>query len=1102
MICDSKVNSINDLRDKSIIDENNVIIDMDAFNIYNDRLTEFAKTRYGVFDAIGSKFFAVQSRETKLLRGSTYYRDNIKKSYYIVPNDGLFNAVQETTIREEVEAEINDQIRDEAYGLDYGDEDPNVFNQTELPNETEFSETLNQKLQNTLQTLYPEIKVEYTNEPILPGEGLFNQRTSVRSQVYYKLKVADVLAKMGEPKETKRTRKYGEETAPERVTIRLNTKDKPNAEQNLRKTLSKKGVPNTEIDYVFKYMKANNINEISSSDLSIRLMTDYSLTVKLMNIEDNPYFSITTNTYAKRQRSDESDDVLGIARREDYSVTSIDIPSVKPNTSLRAHELVTTVNSIGWFRSDIVQDPNLISREGPIPAKIQRVQEVQSDHFQKARRNKSQLIVPTSKDKITDNVLNAFENKGFKNLPVGQMFKVKGIWFKITSPYNEITEERTVENLSNGRSIEMKGPALFNAIKKNNLGIVDEKGLNFLNLLAEDDRWVKFFIKSIMQNAAESGIDYVRFPSQDTIVNIESQGQVLTKQEAQQRGQDNLVGTANFYNNKLKDNITKLFGKDAVSYEDGSGLDWIQVRVNQARDLNAILLQQDKSRILGQANIKALSVLIDSSNQRQDTLPHEYAHHYISWFRNTPIVQDAIRKWGSEEALVQAIGEQAVTQEGEAWSWWKKFANFVLDIFKNFSNLSKQEIKNILTDAFLQRIDIETGKNITTETILSKINQKGITSFTDPTYSSTGEVVDVYNDGNNIGKFIISDNELSTIEPIALSTYFNFTPQKLELFKQLGSYYLNQGISLKSGPITVSNGPVWQDLFAQGSAFKVGDEFFYTDKDLDPYVKIIDVNEAGFQRSRAKEVASIIATRLARSLKVNYQMITPEEAKSILANRVIGYNGEAAFFFGGTAYFVGDNFNLETVLHEFSHPLLGAIRRENPELFEKLFSQLELTDEGQDLIAQVQSLYPELQNGSALFKEEVMAHALQKASLDQVNQEISSKGFLGFIQELLYHFKKVFRSIFPNKVEVSKLNVDTTLGELADMLLTKDFNYQTQLVTDEDVVMFGKFSIERADQLTKDISESSLQQLINSSYTTQLDLLRRAKRFKSKSKEY
>lgn len=368
--------------------------------------------------------------------------------------------------------------------------------------------------------------------------------------------------------------------------------------------------------------------------------------------------------------------------------------------------------------------------------------------------------------------------------------------------------------------------------------------------------------------------------------------------------------------------------------------------------------------------------------------------------------------------------------------------------------------------------------------------------------SDRGTVISIQKNGTPVGDFIELNNNLATIEPVQISGNYSNDGQKLELFKELGSYYLNQGTILKSGPITADNEKVWEDLFSQGNAYKIDNEYYYTERDLDPYVRIIDVNEAGFQKSRAKEIASILADKMARSLKINYAIITPEEAKDLLANRVIGYNGEAAFFFGNTAYFVGDNFNLETLLHEFSHPLLGAIRRENPQLFENLYNQLLSTDEGTELVQRIKSLYPELEDGSALFKEEVMAHALQKAALDKVNQKVASQGFLGFIQDLLYHFKKLLRSIFPNKIEVSKMNVDTTLGELADMLLTKDFSYQTELVTTEDVVMFGKFSIERADELSKDISESAIQQLINSNYDTQLDLLRRARKFKSKSKEY
>jgi hypothetical protein len=115
---------------------------------------------------------------------------------------------------------------------------------------------------------------------------------------------------------------------------------------------------------------------------------------------------------------------------------------------------------------------------------------------------------------------------------------------------------------------------------------------------------------------------------------------------------------------------------------------------------------KDNDNIIGEADIAAMSVLIDSVNQQQDTLPHEYAHHYIAWYKDTPIVQRAIELWGSEEKLVQAIGEQAVFQKGEAWSWWNRFTQFIYEL------LGKDQIKNALTDAFLRGVELAATKNL------------------------------------------------------------------------------------------------------------------------------------------------------------------------------------------------------------------------------------------------------------------------------------------------------------------------------------------------------------------------------------------------------
>jgi len=69
--------------------------------------------------------------------------------------------------------------------------------------------------------------------------------------------------------------------------------------------------------------------------------------------------------------------------------------------------------------------------------------------------------------------------------------------------------------------------------------------------------------------------------------------------------------------------------------------------INLSDDL-AILNQKERNQIIGQANFEAMSVLIHNAHQRQDTLPHEYAHHYVRWFKDTAIVQEGIKRFGSE----------------------------------------------------------------------------------------------------------------------------------------------------------------------------------------------------------------------------------------------------------------------------------------------------------------------------------------------------------------------------------------------------------------------------------------------------------------------
>lgn len=267
---------------------------------------------------------------------------------------------------------------------------------------------------------------------------------------------------------------------------------------------------------------------------------------------------------------------------------------------------------------------------------------------------------------------------------------------------------------------------------------------------------------------------------------------------------------------------------------------------------------------------------------------------------------------------------------------------------------------------------------------------------------------------------------------------------------------------------------------------------------LDQYTDfpIFQYDLSTLENARSKEIAAVLAERLSIGLKTNHINISPTEARNILKNSPIPYQGEPAFYFAGTVYTVGDNVSIGTVLHEFSHPLLQGIRQTNPRLFEGLYAELRGTSEGQEIIRRVQKAYPELEFESGRFMEEVLAYALQRRATDKVTKQLESEGFENFIKNLLNQIKQLLKNIFGNKVKVAKLNESTSLEELADMLLEKDFEFETERITNEDAAAFARFEIERAKVLTNNASSKAVTDAINTMFAANNTILDRAKNFK------
>ena len=260
-------------------------------------------------------------------------------------------------------------------------------------------------------------------------------------------------------------------------------------------------------------------------------------------------------------------------------------------------------------------------------------------------------------------------------------------------------------------------------------------------------------------------------------------------------------------------------------------------------------------------------------------------------------------------------------------------------------------------------------------------------------------------------------------------------------------------------------------------------------------VLFMDINLEQLQNGRSKEIAEVLAKRLSLGTKTEFRNVSAEEAADILKNRPVKYKGEPAFYYAGTVYVVGDNVNVRTVLHEFSHPILNALRQTNNILFQNLYNQALATEEGRGIYYYVQTNYPELEVGSELFKEEVLAYAMQLRALNRINDEIETQGFQNFMNKLFAALKQFFRNIFGNKINVAKLDVDTSLEEMADMLLDKDFEFMNDQVTEEDLAMFSREVLERANELNSFSDKEAMEKIFKIGYDATKRILNEIENF-------
>jgi len=110
MGCDTKINSLDYLRNEKIIDDTRIILDQSEFDKGNDFLTDIAVTKYGL-ETGGKKLFDVETTSHKILdRTQSYAASRRQDVTRAVPVEDLFVKLDELYVIKTKEQE--DQIED------------------------------------------------------------------------------------------------------------------------------------------------------------------------------------------------------------------------------------------------------------------------------------------------------------------------------------------------------------------------------------------------------------------------------------------------------------------------------------------------------------------------------------------------------------------------------------------------------------------------------------------------------------------------------------------------------------------------------------------------------------------------------------------------------------------------------------------------------------------------------------------------------------------------------------------------------------------------------------------------------------------------------
>jgi hypothetical protein len=239
------------------------------------------------------------------------------------------------------------------------------------------------------------------------------------------------------------------------------------------------------------------------------------------------------------------------------------------------------------------------------------------------------------------------------------------------------------------------------------------------------------------------------------------------------------------------------------------------------------------------------------------------------------------------------------------------------------------------------------------------------------------------------------------------------------------------------------------------------------------------VNATELDRNKAMRLFNAFGTKFEKAFGIPYEIITRDEAYDKLSLTKTPYNNQAGFYYNNKVYFVREALSVETMLHEYSHPLVKAINIADSGLFEKLYKSLESLDYWPEIKAGLEKTG--LTEEDPAYKEEALVRVITKDAVKKVeDQTYSDPKFDNLINKILYAIKQIFKKLTKVK-SLNDLKTITNVQQLSDMLVEEDFHLENLYFDETDYADFSDQFVELSKELNN-VDREKLEEAINRAY--------------------